>query len=314
VAIFVWRKEKMNELVLITKQFGDTDIHAIRWKEKPCWIATEIAEAARLKNPRTAVYKFLKEESYLKEGIDFDTLREGDLEDLKQLVSFKDTSSKIPSLTLFYETALTAFIGTRRNKVGKRLRQWIYTEVLPAIRETGYYDINEANAGDLREFVEREKQIGLSKEIAALLVPLYGQNAITMYHLLTAKGFTGRKPNEIVALAKANGVPSKVYKRGAREVLRYWFPHIPPCMALQDQLIAKDNLMPKPAHDIARLAMPLFKKMAEVGMLDKSSIAYSPQRVIPDVMKPPMDEPQVYALPPNPFENRKTLKIADAAS
>jgi len=120
-----------------------------------------------LKDPSTSVNKFLKEESYLKEGTDFDTLRGKDLDDLKRLIELNSISSKAPHLTLFYETALTAFIGTRRNKVGRRLRQWIYTEVLPAIRETGYYDLNEANAGEFQQFAEREKKIGLSKELAA---------------------------------------------------------------------------------------------------------------------------------------------------
>jgi hypothetical protein len=65
----------MNELVLTTTPFGEIDIPAIRWRGNPCWIATEIAEAAGLKNPSDAVYKFLQEESYLKERTDFETLR-----------------------------------------------------------------------------------------------------------------------------------------------------------------------------------------------------------------------------------------------
>ncbi len=214
----------MNELILTTQIFDEMNIHAVRWRGKPCWIASEIAEAAGLKKPSDAIWQFLKEESYLKEGADFETIRGKDLEDLKTLVS--DTSSQnvicfkqiafVSQLTLFYETALTAFIGTRRNKVGKQLRQWIYTEVLPAIREHGYYDLNEATAGKLAELGEREIQIGLSKEIAALLIPLYGKDALTIYYKLTAMGFTGKTPKDLKAMAKAEGVPSKVYSRGAR--------------------------------------------------------------------------------------------------
>lgn len=296
----------MNELVLTTKQFGKTDIHAIRWKEKPCWIATEIAEAAGLKKPSDAVWQFLKEESYLKEGTDFDTLRGGNLEDLKRVICLEQIAFT-SQLTLFYETALTAFIGTRRNKVGKRLRQWIYTEVLPAIRETGYYSMSEAAAGNLEQLGEREKQIGLSKDIAAMLIPLYGQHALAIYHLLTAKGFTGKTPKELVALAKADGVPSKVYSRGAREILRFWFPYIPPCMALQDLLVTKDKVNPVDAHETARLAMPLFQRMDELGILDKSSIVYSQQQVLPGFEKPPLVEPQLSMLPPNPFEKRRKI-------
>ncbi len=269
----------MKEIVLTTKQFGQIDIHAIRWKGKPCWIATEIAEAAGLRDPSTSVGKFLKEESYLKEGADFETLRGKDLDDLETVIEYYSiTNSKTRNLTLFYETALNAFVGTRRNKTGKRLRQWIYTEVLPAIRERGYYDLNEATAGNLEELGKREKQVGLSKEIAAMLIPLYGKQALAIYHLLTARGFTGKTPKELIALAKADGVPSKVYSRGAREILplaplrgvgepceRFWFPYVPPCMALQDQpagstgrrLVVKDNLMPAFAHETA----PVFQRL-----------------------------------------------------
>ena len=155
----------------------------------------------------------------MKEGVDFETLRGKDLDDLKRLIEYSSISSRAPNLTLFYETALNAFVGTRRNKTGKRLRQWIYTEVLPAIQETGYYDMNEATAGNLEQLGERGKQIGLSKDIAAMLIPLYGKQALAIYHLLTARGFTGKTPKELIALAKADGVPSKVYSRGAREIL-----------------------------------------------------------------------------------------------
>ena len=138
-----------------------------------------------------------------------------------------------------------------------------------------------------------------------MLIPIYGKSALAIYHALTARGFTGKTPKELIALAKADGVPSKVYSRGAREILRYWFPHIPPCMALQDLLVTKDRVNPIDAHDAARLAIPLFQKMDELGVLDKSSIAYSQQQKFPGFDKPPLMKPQLNSLPPNPFVRKK---------
>ena len=253
--------------------FEGNAIHELKWKGKSCWIAIDVARAAGARDPATTVHKFLKDEDFLVIGEDYDLVDGNELSDLKQLIEESSISvgSRTPRLTLFYLPALTHFTASRRGKVGKRLKAWIHKEVIPSIRKTGRYDISEQDSMNILDKQNRPTQLNLSKEIATYLIEMFGEQAIPVYHNLTHLGFVGKTAKELVAFANTLGVPKDVLKRGGREVLRYVYPEIPPCEAMQDELVTQGLSMDK-AHESARKLVPFFQDMKKNGMLKSASI------------------------------------------
>ncbi|WP_181280746.1 BRO-N domain-containing protein [Aphanothece hegewaldii] len=54
-----------------------------------------------------------------------------------------ETQGGIQELLVLSEAALTFFVSRSRTELGKQLNRWMHTEVLPAIRKTGYYSATE---------------------------------------------------------------------------------------------------------------------------------------------------------------------------
>lgn len=256
------------------------DINGDTW-----WAATDVCDVLEIRNSRQALSK-----------LDDDEKQILDRKEIENYVTNNDTVFKqVPSLTFINESGLYSLILRSRKKEAKIFKKWITSEVLPSIRGTGRYDIAEAQMEKLTKHGNRDKQIDMSKEAARHYLPRYGRQGITKYHSWTCKGFTGKKPGELKAEAKALKLPS-VMRNSGRECIRSFWPGTAACVSFQDELVVKDGYDPKDAHDAARLLEPFFEHRKKLGKLDaKEQLLFD----ITEHMQKP-NKPDVLSIP-NPF-------------
>ena len=114
----------INELqVFNNPEFGD--IRALLIENEPWWIGKEIAKALGYENTRDALATHV------------------DKEDRKLLQKSEITTFSIPSrgITIINESGLYSLILSSKLPTAKKFKRWITSEVLPALRKTGKYEI-----------------------------------------------------------------------------------------------------------------------------------------------------------------------------
>ncbi|WP_297523310.1 Bro-N domain-containing protein [uncultured Clostridium sp.] len=124
---------------LITKKFKNKNLNSLIWGGEICWTGMEIAEFFGYSNKRKAINDCIQREK-LKEGMDYKFLS-GD-----ELKEFKETFAEIlgeqkfaPQIIIFYERGLYRFLAYTKMPLGIEFREWVASEVMPTLREKGYY-------------------------------------------------------------------------------------------------------------------------------------------------------------------------------
>ena len=79
------------------------------------------------------------------EGVDYLILKGGRLKKLKSLVDDLSTS-RTPSLMLLSREGVNMVCMLSKKPVGKRMRRWLASDVLPAIQDDGKYEVRQAPA------------------------------------------------------------------------------------------------------------------------------------------------------------------------
>ncbi len=136
-------EDKSPQLVRLLT-FEDKKVHLLEYKGRRCYLALELARAANLKDPASAIRAFLKKNTYLTEGQDYIVVKGQDLNDLKNALGKTPIASRTASqVTLFFEGAMRPVIGLRRGKAGLAFMEWIIRDVLPSMGQTELDDRND---------------------------------------------------------------------------------------------------------------------------------------------------------------------------
>lgn len=110
----------LNELqVFNNPEFGD--IRALLIENEPWWIGKEIAKALGYENTRKAISDHIDKED--------------------KGVTKCDTPGGMQSLTIINESGLYSLILSSKLPTAKKFKRWITSEVLPALRKSGKYEI-----------------------------------------------------------------------------------------------------------------------------------------------------------------------------
>ncbi|MGL4654908.1 MAG: BRO family protein [Sarcina sp.] len=124
---------------LIPKKFKSKILNSLIWGGEICWTGMEISEFFGYSNRRKAINDCIQREK-LKEDIDYKFLSG---EELKE---FKETFSEIlgeqkfaPQIIIFYERGLYRFLAYTKMPLGIEFREWIGSDLMPTLREKGYY-------------------------------------------------------------------------------------------------------------------------------------------------------------------------------
>jgi prophage antirepressor-like protein len=151
---------------LIVKEFNGNQVHTFIWKDKPCWIASEIVSLFGYADTSKTIQDCITAESF-ELGLEHDVLRGEGLKAFKEMVNhvttLKVVSSKTPNLTIFYEDGLYGFLQYTDKPQGVEFRKWIRRDVVPEIRQTGGY-IADKSASKIVEMTEYQKMIAKTSE------------------------------------------------------------------------------------------------------------------------------------------------------
>ncbi|MGL4876365.1 MAG: BRO-N domain-containing protein, partial [Clostridium sp.] len=129
---------------LITKKFKSKNINSLIWKEKICWVGVDVAEVFGYLNKRRAVLDCIQREK-LKEGIEYEIISGEELKVFKEVFSEVLEEVKFaPKIIIFYERGLYRFLAYTKMPLGIEFREWIGNEVMPTLREKGYYVMDRA--------------------------------------------------------------------------------------------------------------------------------------------------------------------------
>lgn len=111
----------MNELQLFN--FEGNEVRTLKIDEEPLFVGKDVAEILGYSNPRKA----------LKDHVDE--------EDKKDGVTIRDSIGRDQQPTLITESGLYSLIFSSKMPNAKKFKHWVTSEVLPAIRKNGAYQL-----------------------------------------------------------------------------------------------------------------------------------------------------------------------------
>lgn len=138
----------------------------------------------------------------------------------KELETLNVLQSRATHALFVSETGFWKLVIGSKKRVGIQTRHWLATQVLPSIREKGYYDANELNSSPLNhlsKFTERPVQIQTSKNVNQMISQT-DEKAYAQYWNDLHKLVTGMTAKQIQELYKS--------KKSATELLRQYAPHL----------------------------------------------------------------------------------------
>lgn len=205
----------MNELQIFnSEEFGD--IRTVTIENEPWFVGKDVATALGYSNPQKAVRDHISEED--------------------RGVNEMDTPSGRQNLAIINESGLYALIFGSKLESAKRFKHWVTSEVLPAIRKTGSYQIAPQGEELLAlAVIEAKKTIDSLKDqckflgeqavenqkLISELQPkanyvdkiLQSKSLVTITQIAKDYGLSGRKMNQILNELKIQ------YKVGRQWVL-----------------------------------------------------------------------------------------------
>ena len=171
----------MNELkVFNSEEFGD--VRTVTINGDPWFVGKDVAAALGFTNPRDAISTHVFDEDKGVESI--------------------DTLGGKQKMTVINESGLYALVFGSRLKSAQRFKHWVTSEVLPAIRRTGGYQVPALQGKELLALAVLEAQKTIdeqSKAIERMKPKVIFANAVETSHTSILIG-------DLAKLLKQNGV------------------------------------------------------------------------------------------------------------
>lgn len=134
----------MNELQ--TFRFNNDEVRTVLINDEPYFVGKDVADVLGYSNARDALAKHVDDE-------DRDT------------VAFRDGTSGNPNLSVINESGLYSLIIASKLPEAKKFKRWVTSEVLPAIRKTGRYQVPSDPMEALRLMFEAQTQSNKKIEV-----------------------------------------------------------------------------------------------------------------------------------------------------
>ncbi|WP_297437847.1 BRO family protein [uncultured Clostridium sp.] len=126
---------------VLSKEFNGVKVYSFIWKGQVSWIAVEVAKAIGYVEKSKPIGNCIKREKF-EDGVEYEMISGDELKELKKLIKIDEDYLKFsPKLVLFHEIGLYGFLQYTKLDIGIEFRTWIRREVLPEIREKGYYAV-----------------------------------------------------------------------------------------------------------------------------------------------------------------------------
>jgi prophage antirepressor-like protein len=175
------------------------------------------------------------------------------------LVGRRSSSVQLVSESGLYKLALNS-----KKAEADQLKHWIATEVLPALRQTGKF-VMQNTVTSIGEHSSIPVQKNNSRDVNRVNYKNGGVPEIVEYNTKSCVAMTGKKPKEIKALGRDMGLKSAECS-SSKEVLRHIRPELACTMSFIDNAVKQGQSFEKFVEIGKKYAAPLFKAMLESGM------------------------------------------------
>ncbi|MDY3675438.1 MAG: phage antirepressor KilAC domain-containing protein [Catenibacterium mitsuokai] len=175
----------MNELqVFKNQEFGS--VRTLVINSEPWFVGKDVAEALGYKNTKDALAKHV------------------DSEDKEILKSQNATLENIPNrgVTVVNESGLYSLVLSSKLPSAKKFKRWVTSEVLPALRKTGQYQVKELSGQELmaKALIEAQNVLAAKdKQIEQMKPKVVFADAVATSHTSILVG-------ELAKILKQNGI------------------------------------------------------------------------------------------------------------
>lgn len=175
----------MNELqVFKNQEFGS--VRTLVINSEPWFVGKDVAEALGYKNTKDALAKHV------------------DSEDKEILKSQNATLENIPNrgVTVVNESGLYSLVLSSKLPSAKKFKRWVTSEVLPALRKTGQYQVKELSGQELmaKALIEAQSVLAAKdKQIEQMKPKVVFADAVATSHTSILVG-------ELPKILKQNGI------------------------------------------------------------------------------------------------------------
>jgi prophage antirepressor-like protein len=226
-------------------------------KGERIFVASEIMKQLGYKGGNKTLYSY-----ELEDGIDMITPKKKDYpEFFKQLSKMNLLGQRAGSVILLYESGVNKLIIGSKKPIGILTRNWLAREVLPSLKDKGYYSIDESTANPMSYMfphTENKIQKDNSKNVNGLIYQNDG--SFRKYHNYVHKLVNGMTAREIKSFYNS--------RESAREILRKHMPHLAATESMIDELYFKYRIDLERIEDskIHVTAPPLFESLYSLGV------------------------------------------------
>jgi anti-repressor protein len=126
--------------VFKNEDFGS--VRALVINDEPWFVGKDVAEVLGYKNPNDALGKHVENED-------------------KDTIAIRDSIGRNRNTPIINESGLYSLVLSSKLESAKKFKRWVTSEVLPTLRKTGKYSINEMDGKELlaRAVIEANKLI-----------------------------------------------------------------------------------------------------------------------------------------------------------
>ena len=174
----------MNEVQLFN--FENHEVRSLLLNNEPWFVGKDVAEVLGYKNTKDALVKHV------------------DSEDKEILKSQNATFENIPNrgMTIVNESGLYSLILSSKLESAKKFKRWVTSEVLPALRKTGQYQVKELSGSELmaKALIEAQNVLAAKdKQIEEMKPKALFADAVATSHTSILVG-------ELAKILKQNGI------------------------------------------------------------------------------------------------------------
>lgn len=171
----------MNELqVFKNQEFGQ--VRTLTLNDEPWFVGKDVAEALGYAEPRSAVSK--------------------KVDDADRGVAEMETPSGKQNMTIINESGLYALIFGSKLESAQKFKRWVTSEVLPALRKTGQYQVKELSGSELmaKALIEAQSVLAAKDKVIEEMKPkVVFADAVATSHTSILVG-------ELAKILKQNGI------------------------------------------------------------------------------------------------------------
>lgn len=170
----------MNELQLFS--FENHEVRSLLINDEPYFVGKDVAEILGYKNPRDAVNKHVDDED--------------------KGVAKCDTLGGVQELTIINESGLYSLVLSSKLPSAKKFKRWVTSEVLPALRKTGQYQVKDLSGSELmaRALIEAQNVLAAKDKVIEEMKPkVVFADAVATSHTSILVG-------ELAKILKQNGI------------------------------------------------------------------------------------------------------------